>query len=224
MLSRASVFASCLAVGFMALSGTTLFPQTPAGEVSAGWAFLHRLDAADEGERFFASFPIGLHLGCGVRITDSVGIVGDFGWNRKLHDGDALALRARDDTVARDRISSQAFTTFAGGPRLYFGDRSFVHDRVTVFVHALFGASRNSTTVIREVRGSEATFFESAEIRYVYRQTVFMVQPGGGVDLPLGDAAAVRVQFDCQWRLGTLETNEINLRFMIGGVIYLGER
>jgi hypothetical protein len=224
MLSRASVFASCLAVGFMALSGTTLFPQTPAGEVSAGWAFLHRLDAADEGERFFASFPIGLHLGCGVRITDSVGIVGDFGWNRKLQDSDALALRARDDTVVGDWISSQSFTTFAGGLRLYFGDRGFGRDRATGFVHAIIGGSRNSKTFIGEARGSEATFFESAEIGYVYRQTVFMVQPGGGVDLPLGDAAALRVQFDCQWRIDTLETNEINVRFMIGGVFYLGER
>jgi hypothetical protein len=195
-----------LSVALMFFSGPPLFAQTPAGEVSAGWVLLRSLDAADKGLSEFESYPIGFHLGCAGRIADSVGIAGDFGWNRKSRDVDPLALRGLDATEVGDWISKLSFTTFAGGPRFYFGDR------VTGFVHALFGGSRRAETF--SLLGGEAS--ES--------HTYFMVQPGGGVDIRLGDAAAVRLQFDYQWRGDSEGTDGRNLRFVIGGAFYLGER
>jgi hypothetical protein len=172
-------------------SSVPSFAKTPAGEVSAGWAFLRSLDAADEGLSEFESFPVGFHAGGAGRITDSLGIAGDFGWNRKSHDFEGL-----DTTLS--------FTTFAGGPRFYFGDR------VTGFVHALFGGIRGAATV--SFLGDEESDSE----------TNFMIQPGGGVDIRLGEAAALRLQGDYQWI--NSEGADGNLRFMVGGVFYLGER
>jgi hypothetical protein len=54
--------------------------------------------------------------------------------------------------------------------------------------------------------------------------TYLMVQPGGGVDIRRGDAAALRLRFDYQWRGDSEGTDGRNLRIVIGGALYLGER
>jgi hypothetical protein len=177
------------------------------GEVSAAWAFLHSLDAADHGFSYFQSYPIGLQFGGALRIANSVGIAGDFGWNWKSQDVDALALWARNDTEVGDWTSRLSITTFAVGPRFYFGDR------VTGFVHALIGRSRRAQT--------EA--FPAGEFSE-FSYTNFLIQPGGGVDIRFRDAVAVRLQFDYQWLGDDEGTVDRLLRFTIGGVLYLGNR
>jgi opacity protein-like surface antigen len=172
-------------------SGTPLLAQTPAGEISAGWAFLHSLDASNEGLDEFANFPLGFHVGGAGRITDFLGIAGDLGWNRKSQN-----LFGVDTKLT--------FTTFSGGPRFYFGDR------VTGFVHALFGG----------IRGDANASFEDQEDSE--SQTEFMIQPGAGVDFRAGDAVAFRAQFDYQWI--NAEDTDGNLRFVVAAVFYLGER
>jgi hypothetical protein len=188
----------------MLLSGTPSFARTPLGEFSAGWVFLRSLDAADQGNSYFQSYPIGLQLGGALRIANSVGFAVDYGWNRKSQDVDVLTLRARNDTEGGDWISQKSISTFAVGPRFYFGERA------TVFVHALFGRSRRAYT-------SPLADGESSH-------TYFLIQPGGGVDIRLRDAVAVRSQFDYQWVGDSEGTVERTLRFTIGGVLYLGNR
>jgi opacity protein-like surface antigen len=96
------------------------------------------------------------------------------------------------------------FTTFSAGPRLYFGDR------VTGFVHALLGGIRGKGSV--SFLGENVS--ESA--------TEFMIQPGGGVDIRVSDAVAVRLQGDYQWI--NAEDSDGNIRFVAAAVFYLGER
>ena len=52
--------------------------------------------------------------------------------------------------------------------------------------------------------------------------TEFMIQPGGGVDIRVGDGFAVRMQGDYQWI--NAEDSDGNLRFVAAAVFYLGER
>ena len=171
--------------------GAPLWAQTPAGEFSAGWAFLHSLDAADEGLSEFENYPLGFHVGGAARIADFLGIAGDVGWNQKSQDFLGIDTKL-------------SFTTFSAGPRFYFGDR------VTGFVHALFGGIRGKASI------SFAGESESES------ETEFMIQPGGGVDVRVSDSVAIRAQFDYQWI--NAEDADGNLRFVVGAAFYLGER
>lgn len=187
-IMRKSLF---LTAALLFCSGAPALAQTPAGEISAGWAFLHSLDAANEGLDEFANFPLGFHVGGAGRITDFLGIAGDLGWNQKSQDFFGVDTKL-------------SFTTFSGGPRFYFGDR------VTGFVHALFGG----------IRGEASASFEGESESE--SETEFMIQPGGGVDVRVSDSVAIRAQFDYQWI--NAEDTDGNVRFVVAAAFYLGER
>ena len=184
----------------LALSATS-FAQTPAGEVSAGWSYLNSRDLSsdDFDPLSLASMPLGFHFGGGARVTDSVGIVGDFGWNRKRE-----SLGNEFGTLEAE----VSFTTFSGGPRLYFGER------VTGFVHVLVGGVRANVDASVDGLGFDEGLSES--------QTELLIQPGAGVDVRVGESFAVRLQGDYQWI--NAEDADGNLRFVVAGVFYLGER
>ena len=184
---------SSLALGLTFVLSVTfpLSAQTPAGEISGGWSFVHSLDLTDTELDVLANMPLGFVVGGAGRVTDVVGIAGELAWNRKEENLFGFDTRL---TV----------TTYSAGPRLYFGDR------VTGFVHALFGGIRAEASVsFLGEEGSES-------------DTELLIQPGGGVDIRAGDHFAVRLQADYQWI--NAEETDGNLRFVVAAVFYLGER
>jgi hypothetical protein len=144
--------------------------------------------------------PLGFYVGGAGRLGRFVAIAGELGWNRKTHFYDfepPLTPLERGLSVR----------TFSIGPRFYFGDR------VTVFVHALLGGIRRTST----------SSFEGRE--YSESHSGFMFQPGGGVDFSVSEAVALRAQFDYQ--IGSwyeAEDPVASMRFVVGGVVYLGKR
>ncbi len=129
--------------------------QTPAGEITAGWSYLHSFDERSN----FSNYPLGFHVGGARRITDSLGIAGDFGWNQKQQ-----VLVGGFAAFFEGCVCKVSFTTFSGGPRFYFG-----RNGVAGFVHGLFGGIR---------RADFGIVGPSSE-------TKFMIQPGGGLDIAL---------------------------------------
>ena len=136
------------------------------------------------------SFPLGFNVGAAGRITDRFGIAGDFGWNQK---GDEF-----EDIVSLDLT----VLTFSAGPRIYFGS-----ERVTGFAHALVGIAR--AEVAASLLGTEESESNSE----------LLVQPGGGVDLGVTEAFAVRLQGDYQW----IKDSDGNFRFVVAAVFQFGK-
>lgn len=137
------------------------------------------------------TMPLGFHFGVAGKMRERLGIAGDFSWNHKGKSVEGIGS------------GSLNFTTFSAGPRYYFPS-----ERSTGFFHLLAGLAHGAFAA--NVFG-----FSIDE-----SETKFMLQPGGGVDLPLQDNLRLRFQVDYQWIFA--EGANGNLRFVAAAFWRLG--
>jgi hypothetical protein len=163
---RLSLRIAALAAIALAIAAAPAAAQTPKTEVSVGYQALHVPDLW---------FPAGFAVDGAYNLTDQVGVVGEFGWSHKSASADA--------GVASAEGSLNAYT-FAGGVRV--SGRGY--SSVTPFAQVLLGGLHATGSASVTAGGFSVGVSDST--------TEFMIQPGAGVVVPVGDNVGVVGQID----------------------------
>ncbi|MBI3933840.1 MAG: outer membrane beta-barrel protein [Acidobacteria bacterium] len=182
--------------------------EVPRVEVFGGYSILHPNIPADiggggaEGEAAaeIGEFALGNLLGWGASVTVNVnrvlGITADFSGHYK----------DLDVSFEGDRVDANAdLHTFLFGPKI-----TIRNERVSPFVHALFGFGR--------VGASGSVNGDSSE----FEETGFAASVGGGVDVLAHSNVAVRaIEFDYfPYRTGNGDTFTFNNVRLCSGVVF----
>lgn len=141
------------------------------------------------------TYPFGLNFDVAGHVTPRVQLVGEFGW-------------ARDTQNEPGVTGTLNFINLGGGPRWSMRHAAVAGRAFEPFVQLLAGAVHADADIA--VNGSPINTGNWA----------FMLQPGGGITIPLTPAVRALGQFD--YRRAFFDTGENEFRFVFG--IRIGAR
>jgi hypothetical protein len=152
--------------------------QGGSGEFSAGWKLLHVTDVVLDADE---TIPIGWYADVAAHISGTFSIVGEVAGAYKSFNSQITQLGVPVDVEADVDIHS-----FLGGVRI----SARQNPRVVPFGQVLFGAARGAITVT----GTATVGGRQFDVSESESSTDLAIDFGGGVNLGVGDAFAIRLQ------------------------------
>jgi hypothetical protein len=152
--------------------------QGGSGEFSAGWKLLHVTDVVLDADE---TIPIGWYADVTAHVSGAFSIVGEVAGAYKSFSSEITEFGVPIDVEADVNIHS-----FLGGVRI----SARQNPRVVPFGQVLFGAARGSITVT----GTATVGGRQIDVSESESNTDLAIDFGGGVNLGIGDALAIRLQ------------------------------
>jgi hypothetical protein len=168
---------------------------TPKVEVAGGYSLLYDSDLGE-------TFPAGWFASVTGNLSDTFGVTGEIGRHSK-------SLFTDLDLGPTPIDVSFSMFSIAAGPS--FAVRG---DAATVYGNFLIGMIRGSADVNSSVAGTD--------ISVGANDSAFLMSPGGGVDIRVSDAVAVRVGVNL--RLVHFEGGYSGQFQMLTGIVFRGGR